>query len=209
MPWEVFPLPGQRGSEVEAFCPGPGCRPHWLWSGPGTAVTSSSCETAELNQRAGLNWLAMLLCSVGHSLKNKSDIKGSVFLPLFLNAIGSFDIQKSLADPWQIGASFFFLFGLAFSLLSPWISQIPYTLSSVLKFLTPSLPSVNTPSLLFTFNSRFFGRRSNFCSVLQFPSHFHPHSSLGNVDLFLTSSSRSKASGDHQQSSAKKCVGIA
>ncbi|KAI9529859.1 hypothetical protein NQZ68_008098 [Dissostichus eleginoides] len=41
-----------------------------------------------------------------------------------------------------------------------------------------------------------------------FPSHFHPHSSLGNVDLFLTSSSRSKASGDHQQSSAKKCVGI-
>lgn len=207
MPWDVSPcqvsMPLRSGLLALPWAPG------HADSRVGLALVSAAhhVDLQSWISITGLNWLVMHLCSAGHSLKNKGDIKGSIFLPRLLNAISSFNIQKSAQDPWQIGA-IFFLFSLALSFLSLWISQIPCSLSPVLKFLTPRLPPVNTWTPLFTFNSPFFGSCSNFCSVLPFPSHFHPHSSLGNVDLFLTSSSRSKAPGDHQRSSAKKCVGI-
>lgn len=81
-----------------------------------------------------------------------------------------------------------------FSLFSPFFQVI----------LTPP-PPVNTRTpLLCTLNSCLFGAPPNFCSVLKSPPRSQPHSSLGNVDLFLTSSSRSEASGERQRGSAKK-----
>lgn len=82
----------------------------------------------------------MHLCSVGHSLKNKSDIKGSIFLPCCLNATSSFNIQKSAWDLSQIGAIFF---SIQFCLFFPFFEDItnpPSTPSPVLNFLTLSLP---------------------------------------------------------------------
>lgn len=116
-------------------------------------------------------------------------------------------LKSQSRDPWQIGAIFFSIQLFPFSpSLWGYHKSSPCTLSPVLSFLTP--PPLSCPSiheLFFSlFNSLLSGCRSDLGSILQLPSHFHPHSSLGNVDLFPTSSSRSKASGDHQQSSAKK-----
>lgn len=57
----------------------------------------------------------------------------------------------------------------------------------------------------------FFPTRLACCSFLLCSSHFRPHSSLGNVDLLLTSSSRTGKEARPleivRRSSAKKCVG--
>lgn len=80
---ERCPLPGQYAAEVGAFAP--------AWATGHTdlrmgLVLLSNTHHVKLwgwATRRGLNWLAMHLCSVGHSLKNKSDIKGSIFFPWF------------------------------------------------------------------------------------------------------------------------------
>lgn len=150
----------------------------------------------------------MHLRSLGHSVENKSDIKGSVFSPWRFSAVASFATQKSVPGSLTDRCHFFFpLFTHSFSGLSLRISQIlPLHLEPGPQFLNPlplHCPSIH--KLFFSlFNSLHCGCRFDLGFVLQLPSHFHPHSSLGNVDLFPTSSSRSKASGDHQQSSAKK-----
>lgn len=73
---------------------------------------------------------------------------------------------------------FFLLpFTSSFSFLSPWISQIPCTLSLVVKFLTPCLPPVNTWTPLFTFNSRFLACKQTSapsCRFLLTFTHTHP-----------------------------------
>lgn len=117
------PLPGQYASEVGAFAPA--WAPGHTDSRVGLALLSSThhVKLQSWTSITGLNWLAMHLCSVGHSLKNKSDIKGSIFLSWFPNVITSLIIQKSARHPWQIGA--IFLFSLAFSFPFLWISQIP------------------------------------------------------------------------------------
>lgn len=133
-------------------------------------------------------------------------LKDLYFSPWRFSAVASFATQKSVPGSLTDRCHFFsplFYSLIPFLALSLRISQIlPLHLEPGPQFLNPPLP-LRCPSiheLFFSlFNSLLCG-----CCVLQLPSHFHPHSSLGNVDLFPTSSSRSKASGDHQQSSAKK-----
>lgn len=133
------PLPVQYASEVGAFALA--WAPGHADSEVGLALVSAAhhVKLQSWISITGLNWLVMHLCSVGHSLKSKSDIKGSIFFPWCLNAISSFNIQKSARDPWQIGA----IFSIQFCLFFPFFEDItnpPCTPSPVLNFLTPCLP---------------------------------------------------------------------
>lgn len=123
------------------------------------------------------------------------------------------DVQKSAPDPRSVP----FFPPIHFCLFFPFFEVIlnpphplftsPCTLSPTPQFLNPPRLPVNTwTPLLCALNSCLFGALSNFCSVLKSPPRSQPHSSLGNVDLFLTSSSRSEASGDHQPRLCQKNV---
>lgn len=135
------PLPVQPASGVEAFA---------LARALGHAVPEvglalvSAAHHVKLQScisRTGLNWLVMHLRSLGHSVENKSDIKGSVFSPWLFSTVASFATQKSVPRSLTDRCHFFSLYSLVPFLASLWgyHKSSPCTLSPALSFLTPCL----------------------------------------------------------------------
>lgn len=108
----------------------------------------------------------MRLCSVGHILKNKSDIKGSIIFPWFLNATSSFHIKKVSSRSLTDSCHFFLIESCLFFPFFEDITNPPSTLSLVFNFLTPCLP-LSIHALSFSLVILTFGLYSYFFSFWQ------------------------------------------